>query len=344
MKKIKKKISILIPVYNEQSSLPLLYAQLDQVISSLHEYEWELLFVNDGSKDNTHSILCGLRDQDKRVHFLELVRNYGKETAMLAGLDHVSGDCVIIMDADLQHPPTVIPLFLEKWQEGYEDVYGKRITRGRESYLRKVLSLSFYKILKKTTKIDILENVCDFRLLDRKCIEMLKQMREHERYTKGLYCLIGGKKVGVLFEQKDRVAGQTSYSYLNLLNFAIEGITSFTVFPLQIASIAGVFVSLFAFIYMIYIIMKAVLYGDSVSGYPSLMAIILFLGGIQLLFLGFIGEYLGRIFNETKNRPNYFIASINGMSMRGQETSRNKCAELKSEFKNKLNLVYSDIE
>ena len=307
-----KKVSILIPAYNEEESLPLICNEIKRVIDTLPQYEWEILFVNDGSRDNTSLVLRSLREKDNRIHYIDLSRNFGKETAMLAGFDHVTGDCMIIMDADLQHPPSVIPRFLEKWEEGYEDVYGKRITRGSESFLRKKLSLLFYKMLQKTTRIEILENVGDFRLLDRKCIDMLTQMREHERYTKGMFCLIGCRKTGVEFEQQDRVTGTSSWNFWGLLNLAIEGITSFTVAPLRMASFAGIVISLFAFFYMAFIIIKALLYGDPVGGFPTLMSVILFMGGIQLLFLGIIGEYLGRVFNETKNRPVYFISTIDG--------------------------------
>lgn len=184
-----KKVSLLIPAYNEQESLPLLYQKIVEVTDTLPQYEWEFMFVNDGSKDNTLNILRQLRSTDRRVNYIDLARNFGKEVAMLAGFDHVTGDCMIIMDADLQHPPTVIPDFLAKWEEGYEDVYAIRKTRGEESWLRKQFSLLFYKILQKTTRVDILQNVGDFRLLDRKCIDMLKQLRESERYTKGMFLL-----------------------------------------------------------------------------------------------------------------------------------------------------------
>lgn len=307
-----KKISIIIPAYNEQDSLPLLYSQLTSVIKNLSDYEWELMFINDGSKDKTLEILQQLRRQDNRANYIDMSRNFGKEICLLAGFDHVTGDCAIIMDADLQHPPTVIPQFLEKWEEGYDDVYAIRQTRGKESKLRKSFSLLFYKILQKTTRVDVLQNVGDFRLLDRKCIDMLRQMRESERYTKGMYCWIGCKKTGVEFQQGDRIAGESSWNFLSLLSLAIEGITSFTIAPLRLATISGVFIAICAFIYLIYIILKAVIWGDPVAGYPSLMAVILFIGGIQLLFLGIIGEYLGRIFNETKKRPTYFIQSFNG--------------------------------
>lgn len=307
-----RKVSILIPAYNEQESLPLLYEKLTEVVDRLSQYEWEFMFVNDGSRDRTLEMLQELRAKDARVNYVDLSRNFGKEVAMLAGFDYVSGDCVVIMDADLQHPPTVIPDFLAKWEEGYEDVYAVRKTRGEESWLRKQFSLLFYRILQKTTRVDVLQNVGDFRLLDRKCINYLRQLRESERYTKGMYCWIGCKKIGVEFEQGDRIAGESSWNFMSLLNLAIEGITSFTTAPLRLATFSGIAIAIVAFIYLAYIVLKAAIWGDPVAGYPSLMAVILFIGGIQLLFLGIIGEYLGRVFNETKNRPVYFIESFNG--------------------------------
>lgn len=306
-----KKISILIPCYNEELSLPFLYEELTKTMNALIGYEYEILFVNDGSKDKTLQTIKHLRDNDKRVCYVDLSRNFGKEKAMLAGFDYVTGDCVIIMDADLQHPPHVITKMLSEWENGYDDVYGKRISRGKESYIRKSFSLLFYKILQQISKIEILQNVGDFRLLDRSCINALKQLREHERYTKGLYSWIGFKKTAVEFETQDRVAGSSSWSFRNLFSLAIEGITSFTVAPLKISMLMGIFVSMFAFIYAIYILIKTIFYGEPVQGFPTIMIAILFLGGVQLLSLGIIGEYLGRIFNETKNRPTYIAKEYN---------------------------------
>ncbi len=309
---MKKKVSILIPCYNEEKSLPLLYAELQKIIKTCSEYDWEILFVNDGSKDNTLLILKQLREKDAHVCYVDLSRNFGKEKAMLAGFDYVTGDCMIIMDADLQHPPQIIPKMIEEWEKGFDDVYGKRLTRGKESWLRKRFSLLFYKILQKTTRVEMLQNVGDFRLLDRSCINVLKQLREQERYTKGMFCWIGFKKKEVEFETQDRVAGVSSWSFKNLLGLAIEGITSFTLAPLKISTFIGGIVSLWAFVYMIYILIKTLLYGDEVQGYPTLMITILFLGGLQLLSIGILGEYLGRIFNETKNRPTYVAREYNG--------------------------------
>lgn len=306
-----KKVSILVPCYNEEASLPLLYPELKKLMDSQIDYEWEVLFVNDGSRDNTLTIIKELRNQDKRICYVDLSRNFGKENAMLAGFDYATGDCMVIMDADLQHPPHIIPNMLKKWEEGYDDVYAKRITRGKEPWLRKTFSLLFYSILNKTTKIEILPNVGDFRLLDKQCILSLRKLRESERYTKGMFCWIGYKKSYVEFEQGDRVAGTSSWNFMSLLKLAIEGIVSFTTFPLKIATIIGFIVSFFAFLYMIYIILKTFIIGEEVAGFPTIICIVLFLGGFQLICLGIIGEYLGRIFNETKNRPVYLAREYN---------------------------------
>ena len=307
-----KKISILIPCYNEEKSLPLLYPELVKLMDGNPANEWELMFVNDGSADGTLQVLQRLRSQDQRVNYVDLSRNFGKENAMLAGFDHVTGDCMVIIDADLQHPPTLIPEMIKWWEQGYDDVYAKRKSRGKESWLRKRLSLEFYKILQRSSRFEVLKNVGDFRLLDRCCINALKSLRESERYTKGMYSWIGFKKKEIEFEQGDRVAGESSWNYRQLFSFAIDGITSFTTAPLRISTVVGFIVSMCAFLYMIYVFFKAVLFGEPVQGYPTLVILILFLGGIQLLSLGIIGEYIGRIYNETKNRPDYIVREFNG--------------------------------
>ena len=309
---MRKKISILIPCYNEDKSLPLLYDALQKVATETASYEWEFLFINDGSKDNTLSVLEQLHNRDERCCYVDLSRNYGKEVAMLAGFDYVTGDATVIMDADLQHPPYVIPQMITKWEEGFDDVYAQRITRGKESWLRKHLSLAYYKLLTKSSRINVLPNVGDFRLLDRQCIEALKTLREQGRYTKGMYCYIGFRKASIDFETQERVAGESSMSYRNLVRLAIEGIMSYTIAPLRFASMMGAIVSIIAFLYAIWILIKTIVWGDPVAGFPSLMVAILFLGGVQLLSLGIIGEYLGRIYTETKNRPVYFARTYNG--------------------------------
>lgn len=307
-----KTITIIIPCYNEAQSLPLLHAELCKLSESESGYNWEYLFINDGSRDTTIEELEKLHTQDKRCNYVDLSRNYGKEVALLAGFDYATGDCAVIMDADLQHPPHVVHEMLRKWEEGYDDVYARRKSRGKESWLRKRLSLAYYRLLSKSTRIDVLPNVGDFRLLDRRCIDALRQLREQSRYTKGMYCYIGFKKTFVEFETQDRVAGQSSMSYSVLVRLAMEGLTAYTTSPLQWATGIGIIISLTSFLYALWVIVKTIVWGDPVAGFPTLMIAILFLGGVQLLSLGIIGEYLGRVFNETKNRPVYFVQSFNG--------------------------------
>ena len=309
---MKKKVTILIPCYNEEASLPALRTALLSMMELNESYDWEVLMINDGSKDHTLSIIKDFRKSDHHFAYIDLSRNFGKEAAMLAGFDYAKGDCMVIMDADLQHPPTLIPEMLKYWEEGYEDVNAKRISRGKESWMRNQLSLLYYKMLQHTTRVEILQNVGDFRLLDRKCIDVLKQLRETERYTKGMFCWIGFKKKEILFQQGDRVAGQSSWNFWSLFNLAIEGITSFTTAPLRISTVLGFGVSILALLYMLYIVAKTLIWGEPVQGFPTLMIAILFLGGVQLISVGIIGEYIGRIFNETKNRPVYIVNEYEG--------------------------------
>ena len=302
-----KKITILIPCYNEEASLPLLYDALQKLMEECPGYDWELLFINDGSRDNTLQTIRQLRSSDRRVCYIDLSRNFGKEAAMLSGFDYATGDCVVIIDADLQDPPSLIPEMIALWEQGYDDVYAKRKDRGQESWLRKHLSLLFYRLLQHTTRIEILPNVGDFRLLDRRCIDVLRQLRETERYTKGMFCWIGFNKKEIVFDREDRVAGSSSWKLSSLFNLAVEGITSFTTAPLRISAVLGFAISFVALSYMLFIVIKTIVYGDPVQGFPTLIITVLFLGGIQLISIGIIGEYIGRIFNETKNRPVYII-------------------------------------
>ncbi len=304
---MKKLVSILVPCFNEEASLPILYEEVKKIMDILVNYEWELFFVNDGSSDHTLNIISNIYEKDSRVSYLDLARNFGKEKAMLAGFDYLQGDCAIILDADLQDPPTLIPNMLSYWEEGYHDVYAQRNNRGKESWLRNKLSLLFYYILDKSTRYEVLKNVGDFRLLDRKCIDALKQLRENERYTKGLFCWIGYKKKEIMFDRGNRVAGQSNWGYKALFSLAVEGITSFTTAPLRIATLIGILVAVWALAYMGWIILKVLVWGDPVAGYPTIMTVMLFLGAIQLIAIGILGEYVARIFIETKNRPIYLI-------------------------------------
>lgn len=306
-----KKVTLLIPVYNEEAMLPSLYERLVELINRNHAYQWEILFINDGSSDNTLKQLRLLRSEDQRVNFINLSRNFGKEIAMLAGFDYATGDCCVVMDADLQDPPELVDRMLQYWEEGYDDIYAKRRNRGEESWLRRRLSLAFYNILQKMSRIDILPNVGDFRLLDRRCVLTLRQLRERERYTKGLFCWIGYNKKGIEFDRGDRLAGHSSWNFFKLLSLAIEGITSFSTTPLRIATFCGILCAISSFIYAIYFLIKTILVGDQAAGFPTLIIVILFMGGIQLLSLGIIGEYIGRIFKETKSRPAYIASDYN---------------------------------
>lgn len=306
-----KKVTILLPAYNEEASFQLIQSRMNEVVRQNPGYEWEFLLVNDGSTDNTLQQMIRLHNEDKRFCYIDLSRNYGKEIAMMAGFDYATGDALIIMDADMQHPIDVIPEMLQYWENGYDDVYAQR-KGSKESWLKRKTSHWYYKVLQSVTRIPIQKDTGDFRLLDRSCLEALKQMRETERNTKGMYSWIGFRKKGIYYQQQERLEGNSKWSTLSLINLALNGITSFTTAPLRLAAIMGVVVSIIAFVYLIYIIIVTNIFGEPVQGYPTIMVTMLFLGGVQLLGLGIIGEYLGRVFNEVKGRPGYFIRSYNG--------------------------------
>lgn len=302
-----KKVSVLIPCFNEALTLPALYEELKKLADTQTAYDWELLFVDDGSVDPTLDVLKQLHIKDERVCYISLSRNFGKENALLAGLDNVSGDCVVVMDADLQDPPSLVPEMLAYWEDGYQDVYARRRDRGREPWLRKQFTMLFYRIMAHATRFELLQNVGDFRLLDRQCIDALRCLRETERYNKGLFCWIGFKKKEVLFDRGNRSEGKSRWSFWGLLNLAIDGITSFTTAPLRIATIVGAIIAFGAFCFLVFYITKTLIFGDPVQGFTTLVSIVLFLGGVQLLSIGILGEYIGRIYNEAKGRPNYVV-------------------------------------
>lgn len=308
----KQLISALIPAYNEEECLHELYKRVSSVLSKLENYDYEILIINDGSKDKTLEILHDLNAKDKHLQYINLARNYGKEIAMAAGLDYVKGDVVVILDADLQIPPEYIPEMLSYYEEGYDDVYGRRKSRNDESFFKRLGTKIYYKALQSLTRVDILKNTSDFRLLSRRAVEALKQYKEQRRYTKGLFALIGFKKKEFIYEPVKRYAGKSKWNYFSLINLAIEGITSFSTFPLRLSSFLGIIVATIGFIYILFLILKTIIFGEPVRGYPTLLSIIVFLGGIQLLSLGVIGEYLGRIFDEVKNRPLYFVEKYSG--------------------------------
>ena len=307
-----KKVTILLPAFNEEASFPVLEQCMKRVLDENPGYEWEFLMVNDGSTDHTLQQMVRLHREDPaHWNYIDLSRNYGKELAMMAGCDYVKGDALIIMDFDMQHPVDAIPEMLHWWEEGFDDVYATR-QGSNETWMKRKTSQWYYQLLQMFTRVPIQKDTGDFRLLDRSCVEALKQMREVERNTKGMYSWIGFRKKGIFYQQKERQAGESKWSYRALLNLALNGIMAYTTAPLRIASLLGLLVSFLAFLYLIYIIIVTNVYGDPVAGYPTVMVTVLFLGGAQLICIGVIGEYLARVFNESKRRPGYFVSSYNG--------------------------------
>ena len=307
-----KKITIIIPAYNEEESLPPLYERLEKLMSSMEHYEFEILFVNDGSKDNTINLIKKYREKDNRINYVDFSRNFGKEVAMIAGLDYATGDCVIFMDADLQDPPELIPELVKYWEEGYDDVYAKRNSRKGETWLKKFTSKMYYRVLQHLTNVPIQKDTGDFRLLDRRCVNALKKMRESQRNSKSMFSWIGYKKKEVLYDRDPRIAGQTKWNYKKLVDLAIDGITSFTTSPLRISTYISIPTFILLFIYFIYVIAKCIVTSTAIQAYQAIILLILFFSGVQILLFGIIGEYLGRIFNESKNRPLYLVNEYNG--------------------------------
>ena len=310
-----KLISVLIPAYNEEPVLDKLFTRLANLANDTKNYEFEFLFVNDGSKDKTLEIIKGYAETDPRVSFINFSRNFGKEIGMIAGLDHVQGDATVIIDADLQDPPELIPEMIKLWEEGYDDVYAKRRSRDGESWLKKFTSKAYYKTLQKVTHVPIQEDTGDFRLLDRRVVDAITQFRDSQRNAKAIFSWVGFHKKEILYDRDPRAAGETKWNYIKLVNLALDGITSFTTAPLRISTYVGALVSFATFVYLVFLVVRTIFFGTDLAGYPSMMAVILFLGGVQLLSLGIIGEYIGRIFNETKQRPLYLIEEYhNGKS------------------------------
>ena len=307
-----KKISIIIPAYNEEESLPMLRGRIEKLMDSMKNYEFEILFVNDGSKDRTIEIIKKMREEDTRFNYVDFSRNFGKEIAMIAGLDYATGDCVIFMDADLQDPPELIPELVKYWEQGYDDVYAKRRSRKGETWLKKFTSKMYYKVLQKTTRIEIQKDTGDFRLLDRRCVNALKKLRESERNTKSMFSWIGYKKKEVLYDRDPRIAGTTKWNYIKLIDLAIDGITSFTTSPLRLSTYIAIPTFLVLFVYFIYVIVKCFVIKQAIQAFQAIILLILFFSGVQILLFGIVGEYLGRIFNETKNRPLYLVNEYNG--------------------------------
>ena len=307
-----KKITIIVPSYNEEEALPYLYERLNTMMNNLNQYEFEVLFINDGSKDRTLELIKEMRNKDNRISYVNFSRNFGKETAMIAGLDYATGDAVIFIDADLQDPPELIPELIKYWEEGYDDVYARRSSRKGETFLKKFTSKMYYKVLQSLTRVEIQKDTGDFRLLDRRCVNALKKMRETQRCSKSMFSWIGYKKKEVMYDRDPRVAGKTKWNYKKLVDLAIDGITAFTTSPLRISTFLSIPTFLAFIIYLIYIIVKCINNSAGIQGYQIIILLNLFSFGVIILLIGIIGEYLGRIFNETKNRPLYFVDEYNG--------------------------------
>lgn len=314
-----KSICIIIPIYNEEESLPFLKKRLVEIIKNIKNYKIKVLFINDGSSDSSLEIIKDIRENDKTFNYISFSRNFGKETAIIAGLDYSNDDAVIIMDADLQDPPELIPELIEYWEAGYDDVYAQRRTRDGETFLKKWTSKMYYKILQKFTNVPIQKDTGDFRLLDRRCVNAICKLRENGRCSKSIFNWIGYKKKAVLFDREKRIAGKTKWNYKKLINLAIDGITSLSISPLRWASYIAIPIFAILLIYFIYVIVKSISLNVAIQAFQAIILLVLFFGGLQVILIGILGEYLGRIFNETKNRPLYLVDEYNEIKERNED-------------------------
>jgi len=302
-------LTVVVPVFNEVETIDVFYARMKKVLESLSPMSYELIFVDDGSRDGSFAKLTGLADHDTRVRVVKLSRNFGHQNAVTAGVDTAQGDAVVIIDADLQDPPEVIPSMFRKWREGYDVVYGVRENREGEKWMKRYTAALFYRLMKRITRIEIPVDVGDFRLMSRRVVDKFKQIRERDRFIRGLVSWVGFRQTGVMYKREKRYAGETKYPIGKMIKFSLDGITSFSQAPLKIATWIGYGVSLIALLYTMIIIVEKFM-GMTVPGFASIMAGMLFLGGVQLICLGIMGEYIGRIFNETKARPIYIIEEV----------------------------------
>ena len=319
-------LSVVVPAYNEALVLPEFHRRVSDVMIAT-ACDYEIIYVDDGSTDSTAAVLRQLRDEDEAVAVIELSRNFGKEVALSAGLDHAAGDAVIIIDADLQDPPELVHDFLREWRDGYDIVYGRRTDREGESWLKITTAKWFYRVINRLSDVEIPQDSGDFRLISRRALDALLSLRETHRYMKGLYAWVGFPQKEVPYLRNPRAAGTSKWSYWRLWNFALEGITSFSDVPLKMSTYLGVLTSTAAFLYGLFFLVRTLFLGNPVPGYPSLILIVLFLGGVQLICLGIIGEYLARTYNESKARALYFV--------KGYHPSRSRAAE---DAKNRINL------
>ena len=301
------RLTVVVAARNEAATLPTLHPRIAAVLQRLDGVDGRVLYVDDGSTDATWEVMQRLARRDPRVSLLRLSRNFGKELALTAGLDQVDAGAVLILDADGQDPPELIPQFVSKWREGYDDVHGTRIQRQGESWLKRATAASFYRVIGRLSKTPIPADTGDFRLLSPRALAALRQLRERHRFMKGLFGWVGYHQVAIPYRREARLAGESNFGLWKLWNFALEGITSFSTAPLRVATYFGLMAAMLAFVFAIWIIGKAALFGDAVAGWPTMMVVILFLGGIQLIALGLIGEYLGRLYDESKQRPLYLV-------------------------------------
>lgn len=302
-----ERLTVVVAAYNEAEALPLLHPRVASALDGLFGIESRVLYIDDGSRDGTWERLQEIADVDARVSLLRLSRNFGKEAALTAGLDHVDAGAALILDADGQDPPELIPQFVDKWREGFDDVHGTRIEREGEGWLKRTTAHAFYRVIGRLSHTPIPADTGDFRLLSPRSLSALRQLRERHRFMKGLFGWVGYNRVAIPYHREARSAGRSKFNLWRLWNFALEGITSFTTAPLRLATYLGLATAALAFVYGTWIIVKAMLWGDPVAGWPTMMAVILFLGGVQLIALGLIGEYLGRLYYESKQRPLYLI-------------------------------------
>ena len=315
------RISVVAPLYNEQENIDALFRRLLAVLEALNT-SYEVICVNDGSRDNTLKNLVEYHQRYPQIKVVNLSRNFGKDIAMSAGIDYSQGMAVIPIDADLQDPPELIAEMIEKWQQGYDVVYASRRVRIGESWFKRFSAEGFYQVINKLSRVSIPPNTGDFRLIDRRVVESIKKMPERQRFMKGIFAWVGYKQTSILFDREPRYQGQTKWNYWKLWNFAIDGITSFSFLPLKVWTYVGLIIALVSLVYASFLILRTIIFGIDVPGYASLMVAVLFLGGIQLLTLGIIGEYIGRVYEEVKGRPIYLVRDCYGWENREQVTDK----------------------
>lgn len=302
-----KLLSIVVPCYNEETVVKLFYAETSRILQSMKNLDYEFIFVNDGSSDRTLELLKELAQTDPQIHYISFSRNFGKEAGIFAGLSHAKGDFVVIMDADMQDPPALLPQMLSLLEEGYDSVATRRVTRKGESPIRSMFAHMFYKIINKLSDADIVDGARDYRMMTRQMVNSILELKEYHRFSKGIFGWVGYKTKWLEFENVQRIAGETKWSFWKLFKYAMEGIIAFTTVPLRFASLLGILISLLGLFYILYIVVKTTIFGIDVPGYASTLVFVLFLGGIQLLALGIIGEYLAKTYMEVKSRPMFFI-------------------------------------